>query len=109
MRQRSALHVLLVVNTLLVGALVTERLASSRGVTMLESTALAGPAEAKAVTPRAEEPAGGLVSAAEQRKQILNELQALSRRVERLENAIKGTLQVKVIEMPASSKRSEKE
>jgi len=42
----------------------------------------------------------GRISAAEQRKQIINELRALSVRLERLETQLNRGLSVKVTEMP---------
>jgi hypothetical protein len=49
---------------------------------------------------RADEPAGGLVSAGDQRKQMLAELRELGRRLAALESLIKGGLSVRVTEMP---------
>ena len=43
---------------------------------------------------------GGLISAADQRVQILKELQLLRRQMEQMNAALKGGLSVKVTEMP---------
>lgn len=104
MRQRKALHTLLTVNTALMGLLVADRLLG--GIANV-----AGPAEASAYgpspMPQDEPTGGGLISAAEQRKQIISELQNLSRKIERVDAAVRGTLNVKVTEMPKSKDKGE--
>jgi hypothetical protein len=45
---------------------------------------------------------GGLVSAADQRKQIIAELRTVSGRLEKIESVLRGEIKVKVTEMPES-------
>jgi len=74
------------------------------------ATVMVGP---NALEPRAahaqvttDEPTG-FVAAAEQRKQMINELKSVSARLERIEAQLKSGISVKVLEMPAdkSSKK----
>ena len=51
----------------------------------------------------------GLVSAAEQRKQIVNELQKVGDRLERIESALAKGINVKVTSMPATKPDSKPE
>jgi hypothetical protein len=97
MRQRKALQMLLTVNTALLGLLVADRLFG--GVADL----IPGPAQAHAYgpAPAPDEPnTGGMISAAEQRKTIIAELQNLARKLDRVDAAVRGTVNVKVTEMP---------
>jgi hypothetical protein len=50
---------------------------------------------------------GTLVSAGEQRKQMIAELRGISQRMERLESAVRGTLTTKVVELPAGFQKSD--
>lgn len=43
---------------------------------------------------------GGLISAAEQRKQMLNEMKQLGQRMQRIETLLQGGLRVEVTDMP---------
>jgi len=63
------------------------------------STALVSEAVAQQ-GPRTSVEDGALVSAAEQRKVMISELRNVSARLERVETALKGSLSVKVTEMP---------
>ncbi len=51
----------------------------------------------------------GLISAAEQRKQIVNEIQKVSDRLERIESALAKGINVKVTSMPATKADSKPE
>ncbi len=57
-------------------------------------------ARAQPETPEQE----GLISAAEQRKQILLELKAVGARVDKLQKALEAGVKVKVISMPEAKK-----
>ncbi|HYF13499.1 MAG TPA: hypothetical protein VD971_00350 [Phycisphaerales bacterium] len=50
--------------------------------------------------------AKGLVSAADQRKSMINELRELNARLERMESVMERGLNVKVTSMPAESRRA---
>lgn len=99
MRQRKALNVLLTVNAALLGLLVLDRVSPL-------SQMIPEPQAAYAFNPQpkpSEDPAGGgMISAAEQRKQMISELQNLSRKIDRMDAALRGTLSVRVTEMPKS-------
>ena len=80
----AALTVIAVMLTLLVG----ERFASK---SVVGGTAEAAPAD---------EATAGLVSAGEQRKQMIAELRSMNARIDKLTSSIKNPMPVKVTEMP---------
>lgn len=53
------------------------------------------------------QPETGMISAGEQRKQILNELKALNNKIERLENRLNKDLRVIVTQMPQADSPKE--
>lgn len=90
MRRTTYLNGVLTVIAALLALLVVDRVGEGPVGTM----AMAGPPTGEP------DPKGGLVSAADQRKQIILELRALGKRLEQVEAQLKGGLSVKVTEMP---------
>lgn len=92
-RRNFFLNLAVAANAVMLGLLVVDRGDSSpRG---LEASALAGPpAASEEGDPTAR------ISAAEQRKQMINELQSMSQRLTALDATLKKGVNVRVTEMP---------
>jgi hypothetical protein len=84
----------------LLGVLVLDR------IEQRAATGMGSVAHASTLTEEAQpEPAGALVSAAEQRKQMIVELRNLSGRIDAIDQKLRKPLQVKVLEMPAQKEK----
>lgn len=84
---------------LMLGVLIADRWADrlSQGPVAGEAAALAqGPDESEG---------GGRVSAAEQRKDMIAELRAMNRRLDKIDAALSKPLPVKVLEMPREQEK----
>ena len=100
-RRGGYLNFILTVNAVALGVLMfTQARPAAAPALNLGSTAMAGPPEDSDLNAR--------VSAAEQRKEIIAELRNISQRMSNIESRLKGTLPVKVVEMPreASAQRT---
>lgn len=93
-------RVLLSIIAAMLGVLVLDRV-DQRAATGLGSVAHASSTH----TELQPEPAGALVSAAEQRKQIIVEIRSLSARIESLDQKLRKPLPVKVVEMPVQKEK----
>jgi hypothetical protein len=71
------------------------------GLLVLDARPGAGPAAARAQSEDQPGEGAGLISAGEQRKQMIAELRRISARLERLDARLNAVLNVKVTEMPA--------
>lgn len=76
----------------MLGVLVMDRV-DGRAVEMRGSAAVASGGQPESAT--------GLISAADQRKQIIAELRQISQRLDAVDKRLAKPLQVKVLEMPA--------
>lgn len=90
-----SVRVLLTVIAVMLGILVLDR---------VEERGLRGGGSA-AYASGQPETAGALVSAADQRKQIIAELRTMSQRLDAVEKRLAKPLQVKVLEMPVQKER----
>lgn len=76
----------------MLGVLVLDRV-DGRGVEVRGTTAVASGGQPESAT--------GLISAADQRKQMIAELRVISQRIDAVEKRLAKPLSVKVLEMPA--------
>lgn len=101
---RNAPNTLTVVTAVLLGFLVLDRIAAPSGTGSFgPSQASAQVRSVKSGTPAAgpeEEPSDSRISAADQRKQMIAELRAISQRLDRVEAVLSKGIQVKVTDMP---------
>lgn len=95
-RQRTYLNAILTVNAALLGLLVVHTVAPKAGLESISQAQLAAAGPGDGI----DDPSGR-ISAAEQRKQIINEIRAVGGRVERVEQILSKGLNVKVTELPA--------
>lgn len=89
------LNMALTANALLLGLLVVGGPRAGESSPLESAANAAQPADERS----------GLVSAAEQRKEMISELKNLSARVASMEKAIKGPIAVKVVEMPKDTSK----
>lgn len=93
-RRGTYLNAVLTANAVLLGLVLVGNAPSGHSPSApLESAALAQP-------PAEESDSGGRVNPAEQRKQMITELQSISSKMAAIEARLKGPLTVKVLEMP---------
>jgi hypothetical protein len=96
-RRGTYLNAVLTANAVLLGLVLVGNAPSGRAPSApLETAAMAQP-------PAEEVESGGRVSPADQRKQMISELQNISAKMAALEARLKGPLTVKVLEMPRES------
>lgn len=71
-----------------------------------DTGALLGPAS-PAIAAGGEQPRGGLISAADQRKLMIVEMNKMNNRLDRLESTLSKGINVKVVDMPKQAKDDE--
>lgn len=95
-RRPDSSTVLMAVIAVMLGFLVLDRV-DERGVSGRGTAAAASGSQPEAQS--------GLISAADQRKQMISELRTISQRIDAVERRLAKPLQVKVLEMPAQKEK----